>query len=121
MRIGWARRLILSCRSLRRLEDSEPAVPPREKGVACDGRLHKSSLAIVLHLFFGFWVTAPAAETIRVSVDQDRTYVPGDLVELEIVAKSGEYERFALREPNNESLRYLETQEFPIAKTEKGE
>ncbi len=65
------------------------------------------------------WV-ALGSDSVSIQLDRERDYYPGDLVELEVSIQFSAYARYALQEPRHRSARYLETQPFPVMKSENG-
>ena len=66
------------------------------------------------------WV-ALGSESVSIQLDRERDYYPGDLVELEVSIRFSTYARYALQKPRHRSARFLETQPFPVRKSEDGE
>ena len=66
------------------------------------------------------WV-ALGSESVSIQLDREWDYYPGDLVELEVSIRFSSYARYALQEPRHRSARFLETQPFPLRKSEDGE
>ncbi len=60
------------------------------------------------------------SESVSIKVDRERDYYPGDLIELEVSIRFVAYARYTLQEPRHRSVRYLETQLFPVRKSEDG-
>ncbi len=60
------------------------------------------------------------SESVSIKVDRERDYYPGDLIELEVSIRFVVYARYTLQEPRHRSVRYLETQPFPVRKSEDG-
>lgn len=82
-------------------------------------RLH---FAIALIIVLGGPLSSVVAiGPVTVSVDRNQVYHPGDLVELSVSIRSSNYSRYALREPTHQSVRFLETQSFPVEKNQEGE
>jgi len=85
-------------------------------------RRFQKALSTILPLAIaGFLSSAFGAGTVTVSLDQTRNYHPGDLIELKVVVRSNEYGRYSIREPSHASLRYRETQAFPLRKVTNGQ
>ena len=78
---------------------------------------------ILIGLFFvvsNFGRIALGSESVSIQLDRERDYCPGDLIELEVSIRCVAYARYTLQEPRHRSVRYLETQPFPVRKSEDG-
>lgn len=78
---------------------------------------------ILIGLFFvvsNFGRIALGSESVSIQLDRERDYYPGDLIELEVSVRFVAYARYTLQEPGHRSVLYLETQPFPVRKSEDG-